>query len=181
MPVGGHKVQVSILVEVSQGHAPASCWQSINGQTRFLAPVLEDDRTTGNTFLLPERGMLTEEMGDDHILKLIAVVISISNAHISLHLPLSIHSNSPGGSYILKRAIMPVSPQGIRLRVVGNQDIGPAIAIKISGQAAHAPPSGSQSCPLRHISKSSVTIVSIKHIWQAIELTRHPVARRHPS
>ena len=138
MAVGHGQVEVPVLVEIRQDHPPPRGRHRVHGQARLAGPVLEEDRAVGTPVPPPERGVLAEEVGDDHVLEPVAVVVAACHPHVGLDLPLPVDGDPPGRGHVLERAVMPVAPEGIGLGVVGHEDVDPAVAVEVRGQAAHA-------------------------------------------
>src|SRR5262245_32763895 len=68
-----------------------------------------------------------------------------------------------------------VTPKSISLSIIGNEDIGPTVAVEVSAEGTHTPPFCSDSGLTRNICKSTIAVVSIENVRLPVEVTGHTV------
>lgn len=128
-PVHLRQVEVAVLVEVAEERAEAGAAPARGGEAR-------EGRAVGK---LPRRILRVEdvqligEVGDVEVEEAVAVGIAEGDAHVGGRLPHGVISHAAHHRLLLESAVLLVDPQVVRLAVVGDEEVGPVIAVQVGG------------------------------------------------
>src|SRR5207248_8683911 len=121
------EIQSPIMIKIGQNGPKARSPPARTRQSRRGSPVLKHPSGP-----LPPQGVgLFGEVGHEDVEKALANNVPKSNPHVGLCLPQTIEGQAAHGGFFLERPVFLVDPQVVRLFIVGDKNIGPAVAIEI--------------------------------------------------
>ena len=162
-PLVDDQVEPPVLVEVGQGQCPSrSVGRVSTARPGLVGPVLEEHRAVGESVRAaracacsPKKWVMITSGSA------VAVVVAVGDPHVGLGLPLAVEGDAPGGGDVLERAVAPVAPEGVGLGVVGDEDVDPAVAVEVGGQARPCP-GPSPATPARAVTSVNVPSPSLR-------------------
>src|SRR5262245_51672955 len=175
--VDDHDVEPTVMIDVDEARAPADKALS-NGRDAGSSRaekkqiVLAEVLVKGVIFILVVRD---EERGQPG-----AVVITDVHSHAAVGNAVFIASNALEHADFFELEVAAIDVQEIVHRVVGDVDVGPAVAVEIGDDdaqplarvfaslGAHLPQVGL----LAHVGESAVAVIAVDDVRQAFELTR---------
>src|ERR1700738_3072609 len=131
----GHKdVRPTVIIIVKEETSEAESHEG--GAPYIRARRLVDEEPVA--FVVIKREHLVGEIGDDNTGMAGAVVIRCINTHAGAGYAVFTESNSCRDGLLFERSVSLVEIQFVRLRVVGQQDIGPTVAVVVENCYAQA-------------------------------------------
>src|SRR5712691_11651048 len=130
--VDGQDVQPAIVVEIEPGRAEARVWQA--GKPDALTGGLFFE--TAGSVVHEKIVSLAGERGDEQVFVAVVVEIARIDTHAALGFTVSAEGRARDECRIREGAVVPIDPQLVRLAVVGDEDVDPAVAIEVGGRDA---------------------------------------------
>src|SRR5208282_1801793 len=157
--VENKNIEPAIVIEVVNPAAPTHILPGLRGDTRSRADV----------FKSPLAGVahqaVVPRVGDPQVEQAVAIDVGKHGAHGRRHFAvLSVRYAQVAGNFF-EGAVVLIAKQEIFGSVVGNINVGPAVAVKISGDDAHgAALVGAYARRIGHIRERAVAIVVIEAV-----------------
>ena len=173
MAVGDHDVGPAVAVEVRQGAAPADPGEAVDGQAEVGGDVEE-----GAPAQVPEEGVVfLLEVGDEQLRP--AVAIEVLGVHP--HPGRCPAADIPAGARVLRGvaevAVTSVEEEEVRVLIVGDVDVNPAIAVQVGRHDAEAMAVGPADAGRDgDIGECPIPIVAIEDVPDGSQLLRGAVA-----
>src|SRR5437016_14187921 len=105
-----------------------------HSQTRLAGAILKQAFSQ----IREERIGLVHQVSDKDVFSSVRVKVSGINTHASLSFAVSVEGGAGQKRFILEGAVLLIDPELVRIAIVSNVDIRPAITIKIGGDQAQA-------------------------------------------
>src|SRR5207302_971090 len=96
-------------------------------QTGCGGPVFEQSART----LLPKRVVLLRKVRDKQIEQAVPVHVAEADSHVGRGAANPVIRNAPRYRFLLERPIVLIDEEPVRPAVVGDEDVGPAVAVKV--------------------------------------------------
>src|SRR5438094_240567 len=157
--VDRYEIEPPVVVDVEPRGAKSGERQRRLAQTSEGAALLEHAAAGVHVQI----GALAGELGDEQILVAVVVEIAGVHAHARLRLAICPQSGTRQKRGVLERSVALVDPQLVRLTVVGDVDVNPAVAVEIAGcHAERGTELGRQAAARGDVGKGSVAIVPVQ-------------------
>src|SRR2546421_3204058 len=98
-----------------------------HSQTRLAGTILKD----GLSQIREESIGLVHQVGNKNVFGPVSVKVTGINTHTSLCFAVSVEGRASQQRFILEGAVLLVNPKLVRITIVGDVDIRPAVTIKI--------------------------------------------------
>ncbi len=132
--VDDRQIEVAVGVAVDEGGAEAG-----HRAARRRQPGAEGGvGVAGGAVVAVEGVALAPQVGDEEVLVAVAVGVAGGDPHPRLRPAELVERHSPGESHLLQLAAAETAPELVRLAVVGDVEIEPAVAVEVAGH--HAQP-----------------------------------------
>ena len=127
MPVGYEDVEPAIVVHVKKARSP------LHQGIAWLADLgTQTDIVKSPCGRIAIQGIgLIGEGGYENVEQATVVIVAKIDSHIALRLSGTAESNAREGAYLCEGAVMTVVVQVVRSRVVGHEQIGPAVVVVV--------------------------------------------------
>src|SRR5712692_7912700 len=77
-------------------------------------------------------------MGHEDVENAVASNVPEGDSHIGLGLPQAVEGEAPYDRFFLESPILLVDPQVVRLAIVGDKNVGPAVAVEVGADHAES-------------------------------------------
>ncbi len=132
--VGDEEVQPAVEVGVEEGDAPAHRLEAGRGQARGAAHVLEEPVAQ-----VPVEGLgVVGEGGEHEVQPAVVVVVAGVHPHPRLGPPLRVDGDAAQEADALEPAVPAVVVEEVGGRVVGHEEVDPAVVVVVGGEDAEA-------------------------------------------
>ena len=135
-PFTVRSVQQAVVVDVEPGGAEAGEATARCAETRARALLLEVAAAVVDVEIVALAG----QVGDEQILVAVVVGVAGVHAHAGLGLAVGAERGARQQPEVLERAVLLVHPQQVRLAVVGDVEVDPAVAVEVGGRHAQRRP-----------------------------------------
>ena len=127
-------VNPAVLIEIGQHDSKPGAAPGGSGQAGRCGPVLKEPLRS----LSPEGQGLLGEVGHEDVEETVSIDIADANPHVRLGRSHGVAGDPARQGFLLERAIPLVDPEVIGLAVVGDHDVGPAVAAEVAAEDAQA-------------------------------------------
>src|SRR5262249_53018498 len=132
--VGDNDVRSAVVIEVLHRGAEPGAAPARAGQANRCRAVHEE----AARLLYPERVRLLGQVRDEQAEAAVAVDVTEGHPHARLRLPNPIVGDTVPDRLILEGLAVLVDPEAVGLAVVGDKNVGPAVAVEVRAQHAQS-------------------------------------------
>src|SRR5258706_13750187 len=174
MTVGNEQIDPPVVVVIENLGSPADIRKADRRHSGIVGNICE--RIATNTAV--KHIVFIVEVGDEYVEPSVVVIVTQRDAHAALLGAVSVNRHARFESDLLKRAVPVVMVEIVRRRVVGDENIYPAVAIKVTGDNVQPVVTDRvvDAGLFRHVGKCSVAVIVIERVtgaWQSPRTTLH--------
>ena len=132
--VDNRQIGKTVLIKIREdGPEPRAAPRGV-GQSRHGRAFLKQAARP----LLPERVVLLGQMRDENIEQAVAIHVTGGDAHVRVRAAHGVVGEAAPPGLVAKSAVVLIDPERVRLRVIGHQNVRPAISVEVSADHAEA-------------------------------------------
>src|SRR6266404_4958947 len=174
MAVGNEQIDPAVVVVIEKLGSPADIRKADRRHSGIVGNVRE--RIAANVAV--KHIVFIVEVSDEYVEPSVVIIVTQRDAHTALLGAVSVNRHARFEPDLLKRAVPVVMVEIVRRRVVGDVNIYPAIAIKVTGENVQPVVTYRivAASLLRQVRKRSVAVLVIERdtpAWQSPRASHH--------
>src|SRR5215469_8452348 len=120
------QVEMAVIIVVQHGDAKSRVASRGEGDAALVGAILEPTLP-----VCVNVGVLASEIRDHQVLLSVAEQITRIDAHARVRTSIAIQGATEGQGFVFESAVMLIDPELVGTQIVGDEDIGPAIAVEV--------------------------------------------------